>query len=486
MSQTIIEKLPAYRLDEAKRALEKAHARLVRAAAKAGQEPPAAPSLQVVARHVYSRCQHCKITVEGITPPASHVCPREDYQIVTAGTWASIELLDLELTAERPVLAGWVFLAVVEPLDGGNLIRQVPGADVGEGELLPWRQGKISCDHCGTIRKRTETFIVRADGSDPTIAEGTYKQVGRNCLEPFLGSKSAATIIAQLTWGDIVRAAGDDGDGGWGGGTAAEVFDPKVLLAQTAAVIRLDGWVSRSQARASDDVSATADKVLYLLTPPFRDPNGNWRRERARCAPTPQDLAHGAKALQWAQGLVASTDYECNLSLVARQEHVKRSHVGILASAVSAYFRVLGQEIERRQIAVVADVRPSTHVGEIGQRLDLELEVQRVITKDTDYGALHIISMRDRANNLIVWMTGSATATPGDRLHVRGTVKKHNEYNAEQQTVLTRCRASVIDPDHPQPAPAPTAKRVRKSKKIAARLDDVLDAGGRVTEATAP
>lgn len=484
MSQTIIEKFPAYRLDEAKKALEKAHARLVRAAAKAGQEAPAAPSLQIVARRVYSRCQHCKITVEGITPPTSHVCPREDYQIETAGTWVSIELLDLELTAERPVLAGWVFLAVVEPLNGGNLIRQVPGANVGEGELVPWRQGQISCDHCGTIRKRTETFIVRADGSDPTIAEGTYRQVGRNCLEPFLGGKSAATIIAQLTWGDIVRAAGDDGDGGWGGGTVAEVFDPKVLLAQTAAVIRLDGWVSRGQARANDGVSATADKVLYLLTPPFSDPKGVWRRERERCAPTPQDLTYGTEALQWAQGVAASTDYERNLSLVARQEHVKRSHVGILASAMSAYFRVLGQEVERRRIATVATVHPSTHVGEIGQRLDLKLEVQRVTTKDTDYGALHIISMRDQANNLVVWMTGSTTATPGDRLHVRGTVKKHNEYNGEQQTVLTRCRATVVDPDHPEPAPAP--KRARKSKKKGpARLDDVLEAGSHAAEATA-
>jgi hypothetical protein len=121
-------------------------------------------------------------------------------------------------------------------------------------------------------------------------------------------------------------------------------------------------------------------------------------------------------------------------------------------------------------------------VGEVGQRLDLELEVQRVTTKDTDYGVLHIISMRDQAGNLIVWMTGSTTATPGDRLSVRGMVKKHNEYNGEQQTVLSRCRAVLIDPDHPQSPPA--AKKARKSKKKPApRLDDILDADSQAARA---
>src|SRR4029077_10494170 len=219
-----------------------------------------------------------------------------------------------------------------------------------------------------------------------------------------------------------------------------------------------------------------ADQVSYLLTPPYGgDPRGDWRRACERCRPIAEDVARGTAALAWTRALVPTSDYERNLSLIAQQPAVKPAHIGILASAIAAHTRVLEREIERRRNDRTQG-RPSQHVGQVGQRLDLELEVQHVNSKDTDYGVLHIISMRDDQNNLFVWMTGSASATPGDRLSVRGTVKKHNEYNGEQQTTLTRCRHSRIDPNQP-PAPAPAPKkRARKSKKAVPRLDNVLDA----------
>jgi hypothetical protein len=488
MNKTTIERFPAYRLDEARQALEKAHARIVRAATKTGQIAPAAPELVIVNERVESRCHDCKTIADGF-PPEFHLCRGTPVHTSTDGAWTSRQLVDLELIAARPVLAGWDFLAVIEPLEGGNLLRQVPGADVAEGELAPWRQGQISCNHCGTSRRRTETFIVRADGSDPAIAAGTYKQVGRNCLESFLGGKSPASIVAQLAWPDVVRTAGEDGEGGWGGGSSPRVFQPEIFLAQTAACIRLDGWVSRSQARADADdfgtgryVQSTADQVCYLLTPPFGgDPRGDWRAACERCRPTDADIARGTAALAWARTMVPTSDYENNLTLVAKQTVVKLAHAGLAASIVSAHGRILEREIEVRRHTRTGG-RPSQHVGEVGQRLDLELEVQRVNSRDTDYGLLHIISMRDQVGNLIVWMTGSTTATAGDRFHVRGTVKKHNEYQGEQQTVLTRCRAVLIDPDHPQPPPA--AKKARKSKKKPGpRLDDILDADSQATHA---
>jgi hypothetical protein len=480
MSTTIIENFPAHRLDEARSALEKAHARIIRAAAKTGQIAPAGPELIVLAQRSESRCHDCKTAIEGF-PPEFHLCRGTPVNTGTDGAWTSRHLVDLELIAARPVLAGWDFLAVIEPLEGGNLLRQVPGAAVAEGELAPWRQGKISCNHCGTSRRRTETFVVRADGSDPAVAAGTYRQVGRNCLGAFLGGKSPASIVAQLAWPDVVRTAGDDGEGGWGGGGGASVFQPEVFLAQVAACIRLDGWVSRSQARAAADdfgtgrhVQPTADQVCALLTPPYGgDRRGDWRRECERCRPIAGDIELGGAALAWARALPPTSDYERNLVLVAQQTGVQPAHAGILASAVPAYMRELGREIERRREAEGRTLTPSQHIGQVGERLELELTVQRVHTTDSDYGAVHIISMRDEANNLVVWMTGSRTATPGDRLRVRGTVKKHNEYRGEAQTLLTRCSAAPVEFDHPL-WPPPMIKRARRGKKAAPRLDDVL------------
>jgi len=467
---TKIESFPAHRLEEARALLAKAHARLVRAAAKAGQTAPAAPELVVLAERVESRCRVCKLTVAG-WPPATHAClPR---YAGDAGAWVSRELVDLEIAADRPALAGWDFLAAVEPLDGGNLIRQVPGASVAEGELARWAEGKIACDHCGTARRRSETFIVRADGSDPAIAAGSYRQVGRSCLSAFLGGRSPAAIVGQLAWERLVREAGEDGEGGWGGGGGATVLAPDAFLIQTAACVRIDGWCSRSAARAdADDFGtgahreATADQAVHVMVEPFGgDPSGAWRRERMRLAPSALDEEHGRAALAWARAIAPSSDYERNLKLVASQVSVRHKHVGILASAVPAYFRVVEREVALRREREARALAPSRHVGEVGQRLDLELTVRRVTTVDTDYGALHIISMRDGAGNLFVWKTGSTSATPGDRLDVRGTVKKHDDYRGEAQTVLSRCSAALVVYDHPLwPPPAPSKRRARPRK----------------------
>jgi len=235
--------------------------------------------------------------------------------------------------------------------------------------------------------------------------------------------------------------------------------------------------VSRSQARADADdfgtgrlVQSTADQVCYLLTPPFGgDLRGDWRRKCLRCRPSDEDIARGSAALAWARTLVPANDYESNLTLIAQQPTVKPAHAGILASAVAAHGRILEREIETRR-HVKTGGRSSQHVGKVGQRLDLELEVQRVNSRPTDYGMLHYISMRDQDNNLFLWKTGSTPATPGDRLSVRGTIQKHDEFRGEQQTVLSRCKCSPIGPDSTG-QPTPVTKRGRRSKKAAPRPD---------------
>jgi hypothetical protein len=421
-----IESFPKHRLDYARDALAKAWARLERAARKAGQIAPAAPELTVVAERIESRCNACQCVTAGYAGGTCLAC-RHGYLVSRA-------VVDLDLLAERPALAGWDFLAVVEPLAGGNLIKQVPCAAVADGELTPWRTADIRCDHCGTARRRTETFIVRADGSDAAVAAGTYKQVGRNCLEAFLGGKSAAAIIAMIGWPEIVRIAGDDGEGGWG--RDAAVIDPESFLCWTAAVIRIDGWLSRTVAREACK-QATADTALHLLCGPL-SPALAEARETYR--PTDEDRQRAAAALAWARALDGVSDYEQNLTLVARQEMLDPKHAGILASAIASHTRALGREMERKVRA--AKAADSKHVGEVGKRLDLELTIERVVPLTSDWGALNIITFRDAAGNAIVWKTGAAGGTPGDVVKLRGTVKKHTEYKGELQTELTRCTIS--------------------------------------------
>ena len=383
--------------------------------------------------------------------------------------WASSTRVDLQILAPKPALAGWEFLAVVEPLDGGNLIRQVPGSVVSEGELAAWRGVSISCDHCRADRRRAETFLLRADGSDPAVESGTHRQVGRSCLRSFLGGKSAAAIVEQLAWPDLVRGVADDGDGGWGGGggRAVRELNPVRFLAQVAACVRIDGWCSRSAARA-DNKQSTSDVAIYLMTPPLGDGRAEaaWKMERDRLAPDQADQDLAVSALAWARDLSGSSDYEQNLRLVAGQGALQISHAGILASAIHAYGR------HRSEIAARSAARlgSSTHVGTEGAKDHAlgSVTCERVSSYDTSFGTTHVHTFRDDCGNAIVWKTDRRRAQPGDRIALLvATIKRHSEYRGEAQTEIQR--ASLLDDAGIARRDAEAVAKASRAAKAAAR-----------------
>ena len=83
----------------------------------------------------------------------------------------------------------------------------------------------------------------------------------------------------------------------------------------------------------------------------------------------------------------------------------------------------------------------SRWVGEIKERIDFEGEVEFEMTRDGYYGVTHIIKIRSTEGNVFTWFaSGWQNLAKGDRVKVRGTVKKHDEYKGVKQTVLSRCK----------------------------------------------
>lgn len=450
VATTRIENFPFRALTAAREALGLSHARLVRAAARTGQQAPKAPVLQVIAERTESRCAVCS----GPATFAMGMC-----EAGCGGVAVMRRLVDLELVADRPVLASWDFLATIEPMTGGNLIRQVPGADVAEGELAHWRTGAIACDHCATARRRNETFIVRADGSDVAVPAGTYRQVGRQCLVEFLGGQSPTALLAAIGWPALVRGCADEE--GAGGGWSSPVFDPTRVLAWTAAACRIAGYISRKASEASG-ARTTGSFVIYLLMQQFGQGVQEWERLRAEYLPTEADKARATAALAWARSLAGVTDYEANIGLVARQNEIEHKHAGILASIIPAHARVIGDQVEQQS----RNLGLSTHQGVIKDKIEIVLTVERVHTFETAFGPKHINTLRDAKGNCYVWKTGTVALTAGAVLTVAATIKAHAEYRGERQTELTRCTtytdAEIAERD--AVLAAKPAKRPRKTK----------------------
>lgn len=89
--------------------------------------------------------------------------------------------------------------------------------------------------------------------------------------------------------------------------------------------------------------------------------------------------------------------------------------------------------------SLIYEPSPSAFIGNIGDRLELTLTVQRVIDLDGYYGPSHMHVMADEDGNVFVWTTASKKWETGNTYHIRGTVKEHRVFRNVHQTCLTRC-----------------------------------------------
>lgn len=88
--------------------------------------------------------------------------------------------------------------------------------------------------------------------------------------------------------------------------------------------------------------------------------------------------------------------------------------------------------------ALMYDPTPSEYIGQIGERLELTLTIEKAIPLDGEHPSTMYI-MRDDCGNCFVWTTAAKSWTAGGTHHLRGTVKDHRTYKGEKQTVLNRC-----------------------------------------------
>lgn len=89
--------------------------------------------------------------------------------------------------------------------------------------------------------------------------------------------------------------------------------------------------------------------------------------------------------------------------------------------------------------------KPSTKwIGREGERITEQVVLQKVFqfeTHFTYYGETHYIYKFITADgDILVWKTGPQVLDEGKAYTLTGTVKHHDDYKGEKQTVLTRCK----------------------------------------------
>ncbi len=364
----------------------------------------------------------------------------------------------IEVAGAAPKIAGWSFAAVLQHIEGGNILAYVPGWETKVPDA--YREAEPSCDHCRTRRERKDTYLVCSDA-------GEWKQVGRQCLRDFTGHKDPHAIAewaeALAMFAGACSAAEYDED--FSGGRESRWISMTSFLAAAAWCVRKHGWVSRKQAKESfSALEATADMAMRLIRPGLQSKaDMELARERANDPDGEHDLRVAREAIEWAQALEPKVDddYLWNLRVLAHSEATELRQAGLAASMIAAHAHATEREIERRRRAEAN--KSSEWIGKVGARI--EADVTMVSTKffDNNYGGTDLILFVDDAGNRIKWWAsaqcGWAPAI-GGRYHVRATVKAHEEYKGIKETIVTRVQE--FDPE--------AATRAKEAAKAARKI----------------
>jgi hypothetical protein len=346
--------------------------------------------------------------------------------------------ITFRIEGAAPKLAGWEFVASLShEQEGGVFISAVPGESI-PVEFRNVRPGR--CDHCNAVRRRRDTFVVRNEET------GEHKVVGRQCVADFLGGQDPKRIASYLTALWVFMAGLGDEEGFGGGGSYVYHWDVERMLAVASMFVRTCGWLGRSKAREWDRHDATADLTLdHLIGPGARATAEEWELFRANeAAISGSDQDKARKILWWAGetffGRTDLSDYEHNL-VVALSGSVTAKTLGVAASAVVAYDRAMVRLAERK----ARENSPSRHLHAPGKRFDFKAEVTMVRWVEGDYGTTTVLKFRDSDGNVLTWFaSGSKDIEVGQSFAIRATVKKHDNYRGEDQTVITRAKLTEL------------------------------------------
>lgn len=358
---------------------------------------------------------------------------------------------DVTIDAETPKINGWTFVATIDhSAVSGNIIRSAPNANCDIPEM--YRSVKPICDHCGKIRSRRDTFLLRCD------ATGEFKQIGRQCIRDFIGyDVTQAVALAELSGSSLPSSSDRDYDGGM-------MMDRRYIfvrtyLAHVAAMIRKIGWISRKDAQIRE-IAPTSSDAHYNMFPP---PQG---RKDILIPLIDKDFETADAALEYGLTLASNPrgEYEYNLSVICQESMIEGRSMGLLASLIPAFFRHSEREFAKLQKRAALKLGESGFVGTVGDKIGtgkahtiapFEAVLYGFNSFDGRFGPTYLYRFRGDDGNVFVWYAsegpaetlglGGLDASRRVRVQIAGgTIKKHTEYQDVKQTVLTRAKVVVI------------------------------------------
>ena len=315
------------------------------------------------------------------------------------------------------VINGWEFVATLEHTGNGNIIRCV----------IPEMESQIpskyktcgpECEHCHRIRDRKDTYLVYNE----TTKE--FKQVGKQCLMDYTGGLDAevcASMASSLDALTLAQIADDDDFFNFGRGGSSYV-DNNQLKNYAYEVVKQYGYIK------NDTVGKICDAM--------------WDNTKKHILDKTPDNENELKKIdEWMATLdTESNDYIRNATLAWKMKYVEYKDFPLIASFINYYFKA--QQLNIQRAAQEKHNQETTnYVGNVGEKITFKVASVKVLyQKDNSQYSYYaqpsnVYKLIDDKGNVYKW-NASADVNEGDT--ITATIKAHEEYRGERQTVITR------------------------------------------------
>lgn len=330
-----------------------------------------------------------------------------------------IKYFNFEISGDTPKLNDdYKLVAVMERQNKLNLIKHID-KDIELPEDLKYR--KNYCEHCNSNRARKILFLLQE------VKTGKFVQVGKTCVKDFLGWHKSPKQIAD--WhsylGEIDELENIEEHDFSSGASGMTLYVSSLeVIAVSAYFTDKEGYVRTME--ATTERPSTAKKAVDAIL-------GDYFVQTKVKEKGYLEVAQ--KVVDWVMNQKATSDYILNLQTLIEEEYIDARKAGFLASAYFSYLRAMDrekEEVARKQ---------SQYVGEVGKRQNFELVFDRETSYETDFGTKYIYIFNDSDGNVLIWKTTKCIDfEKGQKVTLKATIQKHDEYRGVKQTILTRCK----------------------------------------------
>lgn len=323
------------------------------------------------------------------------------------GTTA-IDVMDIELIYPEYKLGNFEVIAVIE--HGENNANMV--YPCGDFEIpTKYFNGKGVCEHCNTNHMRVKTVLLK------DMTDDTLKQVGTGCLKEYTGVTEYTLVNSYKALDSIINDS--MADRGVYGIPEKHYVPTLDYLARCIHVYNKHGYTK--------DNKNMANKVKeYEIT------EGEYEEAR--------------NVITFFTECDLVTDAFFNDTKIAVTNEYCKPISGFIAYAYVLYMKEKErlEKLAKRQ----AECENTTYYGEVGTKIkNMEVTGRCVGSYDTFYDYVYIYRFVDKDGHIFIWKTSKVIDTVDGVFTgtLNGTIKEHNEYNGERQTVVTRCK-TVANP----------------------------------------